>query len=45
VLARDLKHLCRIYELESIAFVDLFPQTGHLELVAQLRLHDQATAS
>ena len=44
VLARDLKHLCRISELESIAFVDLFPQTGHLEVIAQLRLGDQARA-
>ena len=45
VLARDLKHLCRIYELEEIVFLDLFPQTGHLELVAQLRLDDEATES
>jgi 23S rRNA (uracil1939-C5)-methyltransferase len=42
VLARDLKHLCRIYQLEELTFVDLFPQTGHIEVVAQLRLDEQS---
>ncbi len=35
-LARDLRELSRDYRLERLAFVDLFPQTGHLETVAQL---------
>jgi 23S rRNA (uracil1939-C5)-methyltransferase len=42
VLARDLKHLCRIYQLEQVTYLDLFPQTGHIELVAQLRLDERA---
>jgi len=36
-LARDLKILQRMFELEGLVFLDLFPQTGHLEIVAQLR--------
>lgn len=36
-LARDLSSLARDFSLESLAYVDLFPQTGHLEIVAQLR--------
>ena len=35
-LARDLRSLCRDYELEELTFVDLFAQTAHLEAVAQL---------
>jgi len=35
-LARDLRVLAAVYRLESITLVDLFPQTGHLEVVAQL---------
>jgi 23S rRNA (uracil1939-C5)-methyltransferase len=42
VLARDLKHLCRIYRLEKVSYIDLFPQTGHIEVVAQLRLDPEA---
>lgn len=36
-LARDLKALGRLYELEELVFLDLFPQTAHLETVAHLR--------
>lgn len=35
-LARDLRALKAAYRLESIAALELFPQTGHLEAVAQL---------
>jgi 23S rRNA (uracil1939-C5)-methyltransferase len=36
-LARDLGALARTYEIEELTFVDLFPQTAHIEVVAQLR--------
>ncbi len=38
-LARDLKTLCRdgIYELVSLTPLDMFPQTQHVECVAELR--------
>lgn len=35
-LARDLKELKESYHLEQLTFLDLFPQTGHLESVVQL---------
>ncbi len=35
-LARDLRSLGSCYRLESLTLLDLFPQTGHLEAVAQL---------
>ncbi|MXZ39736.1 MAG: hypothetical protein F4Z19_16095 [Holophagales bacterium] len=35
-LARDLGALTRDFDLESISFFDVFPQTAHLETVAQL---------
>ncbi|MDX1503507.1 MAG: class I SAM-dependent RNA methyltransferase [Thermoanaerobaculia bacterium] len=35
-LARDLIWLQRGFVIESLAIVDLFPQTGHVETVAQL---------
>lgn len=35
-LARDLRQLQKAYHIESIVFVDLFPQTGHMETIAQL---------
>ncbi len=36
-LARDLGALTRDFDLESITFFDMFPQTAHLETVVQLR--------
>jgi len=36
-LARDLALLSTGYEFESLALIDLFPQTGHMEAVAQLK--------
>lgn len=35
-LARDLKALLAAYRVESMTFFDLFPQTAHIEVVAQL---------
>jgi 23S rRNA (uracil1939-C5)-methyltransferase len=35
-LARDLRELLAAYRLEALALVDLFPQSGHMEVVAQL---------
>ncbi len=35
-LARDLKALSGGYRLERLTLLDLFPQTGHMEAVAQL---------
>ncbi|HVR28857.1 MAG TPA: class I SAM-dependent RNA methyltransferase [Thermoanaerobaculia bacterium] len=35
-LARDLRDLTAGYAVTSLALLDLFPQTGHLEMVAQL---------
>ncbi|MEM7049177.1 MAG: class I SAM-dependent RNA methyltransferase [Acidobacteriota bacterium] len=40
--ARDLKALAVAYRIESLVLVDLFPQTGHMEVVAQLVLADDA---
>lgn len=37
-LARDLRALTRHYRLSSLTVLDLFPQTGHVEAVAQLHL-------
>ena len=37
-LARDLKRLTAVYELTELVCLDLFPQTGHLELVCRLEL-------
>lgn len=37
-LARDLADLAEAYDVESVALLDLFPQTGHMEVVAQLVL-------
>lgn len=35
--ARDLRTLLRVYRLEQLQPVDLFPQTPHVECIAQLR--------
>ena len=35
-LARDLKHLTKSYAVESARLLDLFPQSGHMEVVVQL---------
>ncbi|MFY9825492.1 MAG: TRAM domain-containing protein, partial [Thermoanaerobaculia bacterium] len=35
-LARDLHELASAYRIEHLAFVDLFPQTGHMEVLVQL---------
>ena len=40
-LARDLTELAAAYEVESLDFADLFPQTGHLETIVQLRARDR----
>jgi 23S rRNA (uracil1939-C5)-methyltransferase len=37
-LARDLRHLAAAYRLESLELFDMFPQSGHMEAVAQLVL-------
>ena len=39
-LARDLRALALRFSLESLTYLDLFPQTGHVEIVAQLRRLD-----
>jgi 23S rRNA (uracil1939-C5)-methyltransferase len=35
-LARDLKFLSRVFRISRIALIDMFPQTGHMEVVVQL---------
>ena len=35
-LARDLRELTAVYSIEELVLLDLFPQTGHMEVVAQL---------
>lgn len=37
-LARDLKSLLSVYQLQSLTLIDLFPQTYHLETIAKLQL-------
>jgi 23S rRNA (uracil1939-C5)-methyltransferase len=35
-LARDLRKLTEIYEIQRLSLIDLFPQSGHMEVVVQL---------
>ena len=35
-LARDLREFAASHRVESLALIDLFPQTGHMEVVVQL---------
>ncbi len=44
ILARDLKILCdQVYTLKTVQPVDMFPHTGHIEIVALLtRNHESA---
>jgi 23S rRNA (uracil1939-C5)-methyltransferase len=44
-LARDVKDLAAAYHVESLTFLDLFPQTGHLETVVQLVAGSRATSA
>lgn len=37
-LARDLEKLTRAYRVDALTLIDLFPQSGHMEAVVQLRL-------
>lgn len=37
-MARDIKKLNEVYEIEEVQPVDMFPQTYHIETVASLRL-------
>ncbi|MEE2775611.1 MAG: TRAM domain-containing protein [Acidobacteriota bacterium] len=37
-LARDLRDLSDVYAVESVTLLDMFPQTGHIEAVVQMRL-------
>lgn len=37
-LARDLRLLTRIYRIDRVALIDLFPQTGHMEALVQMAL-------
>ena len=36
-LARDLKSMSEVYEIERLTLIDLFPQTFHFETVVKLR--------
>ncbi|MEL7061545.1 MAG: class I SAM-dependent RNA methyltransferase [Acidobacteriota bacterium] len=40
-LARDLADLGRVFRIDRVVFLDLFPQTGHLETVVHLSLRDE----
>ncbi len=39
-MARDLKELNKVYDIQEVQPVDMFPQTYHIETVAKLRLKD-----
>lgn len=40
-LARDLRSLKRHYRIDALTLVDMFPQSGQMEVVAQLQRSDQ----
>lgn len=40
-LARDLAELAERYRVATLDLVDLFPRTGHMEVVAQLELREE----
>lgn len=40
-LARDLKQMSSAFRIESLALLDMFPQTGHMELVVQMTPRDR----
>jgi len=42
-LARDLAALDERYRVATLDLVDLFPRTGHMEVVAQLELREEAS--
>lgn len=44
-LARDLKLLANAFAVESLALLDMFPQTGHMEAVVQLLPRELGNAS
>ena len=39
-LARDLREMLKVYRLDKLSLLDMFPQTGHMEVVAQLVLRE-----
>ncbi|HEX2187450.1 MAG TPA: TRAM domain-containing protein, partial [Longimicrobiaceae bacterium] len=41
-LARDLRALTDRYHLEALTLLDMFPQSGHMEVIAQLALKPPA---
>lgn len=38
--ARDLRRLTELYEIDTLAALDLFPQTHHVETVARLKIKE-----
>jgi 23S rRNA (uracil1939-C5)-methyltransferase len=42
-LARDVKGLAHVYELDGLRAFDLFPQTAHVETVVSLRARGRST--
>jgi len=42
-LARDLRALKRHFRIDALTLIDMFPQSGQMEVVAQLRRSDQAS--
>jgi len=43
-LARDLRRIRQAYRLDRVALLDLFPQTGHMEVVAHLSAREWPSA-